>query len=65
VPGNKAWSFILPSESLVLPRYGIARELSIPEGTDSYSNRYLTNSFFLEATPLQWQWRKETSWMLK
>ena len=33
----------LPSESLVLPRYGIARELSIPEGTDSYSNPYLTS----------------------
>ena len=29
----------LPSESLVLPRHGIARELSIPEGADSYSNR--------------------------
>ncbi len=33
----------LPSESLVLPRHGIARELSIPEGTDSYSNPYLTS----------------------
>src|SRR5208337_2221595 len=33
----------LPSESLVLPRYGIARELSIPEGTDSYSNPYVTS----------------------
>ena len=33
----------LPSESLVLPRHGIARELSISEGTDSYSNPYLTS----------------------
>src|SRR5271166_3407340 len=33
----------LPSESLVLPRHGIARGLSIPEGTDSYSNPHLTS----------------------
>ena len=33
----------LPSESLVLPRHGIARDLSIPEGADSYSNPYLTS----------------------
>ena len=33
----------LPSESLVLPRHGIARDLSIPEGADSYSNPHLTS----------------------
>ena len=33
----------LPSESLVLPSHGIARDLSIPEGADSYSNPYLTS----------------------
>ena len=33
----------LPSESLILPRHGIARDLSIPEGTDSYSNLYLAS----------------------
>jgi hypothetical protein len=31
----------LPGESLVLPRHGIARELSLPEGEDSYVNPYV------------------------
>ena len=29
----------LPDETLVLPRHGIARELSLPEGSDSYQQR--------------------------
>ncbi|QEH38064.1 hypothetical protein OJF2_66600 [Aquisphaera giovannonii] len=33
----------LPAESLVLPRHGLARELSIPEGEDSYQNEYLSS----------------------
>ncbi len=33
----------LPSESLVLPRHGIARALSIPEDADSYNNPHLTS----------------------
>lgn len=31
----------LPSESLVLSRHGIARELTIPEGANSYRNPHL------------------------
>ena len=31
----------LPDETIVLPRHGIAREFSIPEGSDSTSNAYL------------------------
>ncbi len=40
---NLEFPLRLPSESLVLPRHGIARDLSIPEGADSYSNQYLTS----------------------
>jgi hypothetical protein len=31
----------------------------------SFVGSLLTNSFFLEATPLQWQWRKESPSTLK
>ena len=40
---NLTTSLRLPSESLVLPRHGIARELSLPEGADSYTNAYLSS----------------------
>ena len=31
----------LPAKALVLPRHGVARELSLPEDADSYANAYV------------------------